>query len=243
VQDTLRLMVGAIILISLVMLGAMNLLNRIIENKYIRRLIKIIVYIVAAFLVVLGQLLCLISAVGEGIRIEEDKERYGHHISKFERSIKSYRTKHFPSKLPSPISDYHFIPYGGNLDHKVGYNFFIYVRFTEYGNYADNTLEKNKSNIYSINEWDKYNQFDMIETETPKDKYDLYILKNEHNDNGYTSGIMVNKKTHEIVFFCLNEDMLKPEYREERDKAQNIKHNLRKESKNIIPKILSQYPA
>ena len=40
-------------------------------------------------------------------------------------------------------------------------------------------------------------------------EYTVYILKNENNDNNYTSGFIVSKKYKEIIFFYGNYNLKK----------------------------------
>ncbi len=116
-----------------------------------------------------------------------------------------YRIIHFPPKIPEGSKNYYF--YIDNSFH--GYNIH-YLSFQIYDEYLDEIIKKNESNIYlkinysEIHKYYKYlsNRFDIFDTS----KYDIYILQNYNEDSDYTSGFLISKYYHHIIYFYANFD-------------------------------------
>ena len=126
---------------------------------------------------------------------------------------KRYQVKHFPKIIPEDAKNYNFYlgynPRGFNVH---------YLSFNVDEEYIESVLKNNKNNVATkINYSDiekYYHHLDIVksvEDKKPKitkeefkqlqQEYIVYILKNENNDNNYTSGFIVSKKYKEIIFF------------------------------------------
>lgn len=136
-------------------------------------------------------------------------------------SNKFYQVKHFPKIIPEDAENYNFYlgynPRGFNVH---------YLSFNIDEEYIDSVLKNNKKNVaIKINYSDiekYYHHLDIVmsvedkilkiskeEFKQLQKEYTVYILKNENNDNNYTSGFIVSKKYKEIIFFYGNYNLKK----------------------------------
>ena len=161
-------------------------------------LISIILFLVLIFYDFIGFVLFIF--IQEIASIEPTKYRYSNYFSKM--TEKTYRIKHFPTRIPKNAKNYYF------LIERGGQGYWIhYLKFKTDESYIKETLNKNNDNIYKkiefsqVNSYYKFidNYFDI------KDRNNafVYILKNKNNDYNYTSGI-ITSKLNEIVFFYAN---------------------------------------
>lgn len=125
------------------------------------------------------------------------QEEYSNVIGKM--SDKLYQIKHFPYLLPKKCNNYYYVI----EDTRDGLNI-DYLKFNTNQKYIDNIIQKNKENINKILRkeqiQDSYVDLNYIEGNRNEDCM-FYILKNENNDYGYTSGIITSEKAKEIIFF------------------------------------------
>ena len=139
------------------------------------------------------------------------RENYADEIDFF--SNKLYQVKHFPKIIPEDAQNYNFYlgynPRGFNVH---------YLSFNVDDEYINSVLKGNSKNVATtINYFDiekYYHHLDIVKSVEDKmqkmsreefkrlqQEYTVYILKNEYNDNSYTSGFIVSKKYKEIIFF------------------------------------------
>lgn len=116
---------------------------------------------------------------------------------------KPYQIKHFPIKIPEKAYNY----YCERENDPRGFNIH-YVKFNIDDKYLNEIIKQNNKNINEkinmadINQYYRY--IDLRLKLEDEEKYDAYILKNENNDDTYTSGFIISKEKHEIIFFYAN---------------------------------------
>ena len=118
-------------------------------------------------------------------------------------SDKTYRTKHFPKDISPNMKNYLFItdadPRGWNID---------YLSICADKEYISNLLKTQEHNILkkiNFSEISMYYRYLEVsfDINTP-DTYTAYILKNENNDDNYTSGMVISEEKNNIIFFYAN---------------------------------------
>jgi len=116
---------------------------------------------------------------------------------------KPYQIKHFPVKIPEKAYNY----YCERENDPRGFNIH-YVKFNIDDKYLNEIIKQNQKNINEkinmadINQYYRY--IDLRLKLEDEEKYDAYILKNENSDDTYTSGFVISKEKHEIIFFYAN---------------------------------------
>lgn len=113
----------------------------------------------------------------------------------------TYRIKHFPNEIPKEAKDYYF-----HLEKSFrGYDI-QYLKFRINESYIDKIIDENKDKIahkLNRNNIDNYYKYVPYRNMNDDIHCTIYILKNENNDDNYTSGI-ITSKTGEILFFYSN---------------------------------------
>ena len=124
--------------------------------------------------------------------------------------FKKHRFQHFPNTLPNNTRNYFFKtesdPHGYNIHH-------LAIKTDK--KYINNLLKKyenkivDKINFAEISNYYRYIHMEIDKyTENPK-LYNVYILKNENNDNDYTSGFVISEEEQKVVFFYANYNLKK----------------------------------
>ena len=115
----------------------------------------------------------------------------------------THRIKHFPKEIPTNARNYEFV-IENSFD---GYNINS-LRFNTDREYIEKIKRENKTKIYKkvdFKEAEKYYRRINAHFELEdKEKYTLYVLKNENNDYAYTSGIIISEEKEDIIFFYAN---------------------------------------
>jgi len=184
-----------------------------IKNKYNKKWLTVSIGaagIILALLFLSGSfiMICLDSVFDEK-PITPKVQDYSSAI--FGLTDKLYRIEHFPGKIPVNARNYYF-HIGTNFD---GYNI-SYLKFDINSSYIDNLLADYKDKIYKKIEYSQIDKeyrylnstFDIYD----KENYQVFILKNEENDDDYTSGFVISKQKDRIIFFYANYDLRMPDY-------------------------------
>ena len=125
----------------------------------------------------------------------------------------SYQIKHFPLVIPKGAKNYYFCYDDCWQDGGVHF-----LRFNISTEYLDEIINKNQQDISNVMNYSEFyqNYYQSLlelgiekrrksmsedEFKQSEKEYTVYILKNEHNDNSYTSGFIVSKKYKEIIYF------------------------------------------
>ena len=122
----------------------------------------------------------------------------------------TYRTKHFPPSLPTNIKNYSF-----KIDHEPRGWCIDTLSFTTDKAYIKKLLNSQKDKIIkkiNFSEIEKhYNHLHHnLEIENNvKNTYTVYILKNENNDEEYTSGFVISEELQQVIFFYANYNLKK----------------------------------
>ena len=122
----------------------------------------------------------------------------------------TYRTKHFPQSLPTNIQNYSF-----KIDHEPRGWCIDTLSITTDKEYIKKLLKSQKSNITKkINLSELENHYKHLHHNLDiennfKNTYTVYILKNENNDEEYTSGFVISEELQQVIFFYSNYNLKK----------------------------------
>ncbi len=133
-----------------------------------------------------------------------NKSRYKAMLSKMPSAKE--RAKHFPHGIPKDAANYYFFRDRSFFEDKEHY-----LKFSANENYINKIINDNKDKIvhkFNLNNISDYYKFVPYDGLNDSANCTIYILKNENNDNDYTSGI-ITSKSNEILFFYSNFDLKK----------------------------------
>ena len=122
-------------------------------------------------------------------------------------SKKKHRIAHFPADVPAGHDKYFFYV-DSNKDLQIHF-----LKFRIDISYINNYIVKNSPNVYQRISKDEigkyYANLDVVFGLDNSWAYDFYILRNEPNDDNYTSGFVVSPEGEEIVFFYATKNLEK----------------------------------